>query len=99
MLFVLFGGNPCPEGNADGLRKGVDSEYVDLAKIVSCKVHDGLNQSFYQDIAKLLADRIRLCGDRVPVVTGNSRLYMYITFRFRANRPCRILWGCPWRAA
>ena len=50
----------------------MDSEYVDLAKIISCKVHDGLNQSFYQDIAKTLADRIRLCGDRVPVVTGIS---------------------------
>ncbi|KAH0537830.1 hypothetical protein FGG08_005443 [Glutinoglossum americanum] len=50
--------------------RGVDSEFVDLSKIVPCKVHDGLNQSFYQDIARLLADRIHLCGDRVPVVTG-----------------------------
>ena len=52
--------------------KGVDSEYVDLAKIISCKCHDGLNQSFYLDTAHLLAERISLCGDRVPVVTGYS---------------------------
>ncbi|KAI9786862.1 MAG: Aspartokinase [Geoglossum umbratile] len=50
--------------------RGVDSEYVDLAKIISCKIRDGLNQSFYQDTTRLLAERIHLCGDRVPVVTG-----------------------------
>jgi hypothetical protein len=71
---------------------------VDLAKIIPCKIHGGLSQSFYQDVAKLLADRIRLCGDRVPVVTGISR-FLETYFISELIDFYRVFWGCSWRAA
>ena len=49
---------------------GVDSEYIDLSDVVDFDVLGGLNQGFYQDLAKAVGRRIQLCGDRVPVTTG-----------------------------
>ncbi|KAI5838777.1 Aspartate/glutamate/uridylate kinase [Morchella snyderi] len=52
--------------------RGVDAEYVNLDSIIpsSYMVKKGLDQEFYDYLPKQLAERIQLCGDRVPVVTG-----------------------------
>lgn len=52
--------------------RGVDAEYVNLDSIIpssyTCK--KGLDQEFYDYLPKRLAERIQLCENRVPVVTG-----------------------------
>lgn len=52
--------------------RGVDAEYVNLDNIIpsSYTVKKGLDQEFYDYLPKQLAERIQLCEDRVPVVTG-----------------------------
>jgi aspartate kinase len=52
--------------------RGVDAEYINLDSIIpsSYTVKKGLDQEFYDYLPKKLAERIQLCEDRVPVVTG-----------------------------
>ena len=50
--------------------QGIDSEYVDLSKIVDPEAGDRLDQQFYDGVARNIAKRVHACGSRVPVVTG-----------------------------
>ncbi|KAI9698062.1 MAG: Aspartokinase [Candelina mexicana] len=50
--------------------RGVDSIYVDLSDVINFEVSDGLSQSFYDRLARALAQNLVDCGDRVPVMTG-----------------------------
>ena len=51
--------------------RGVDAEFVDLSSIVDFEGStDDLDNVFYKKLAFALAQRIKACGDRVPVVTG-----------------------------
>ena len=49
---------------------GVDSEYVDLSKIIDPFSSERLDQQFYDRVAGYIAKRVQLCGPRVPVITG-----------------------------
>ncbi|OZJ04757.1 hypothetical protein BZG36_01837 [Bifiguratus adelaidae] len=49
--------------------KGVNSQYVCLDNIIEQRF-DLLNQSFYNYVGKQIAEAIRNCGDKIPVVTG-----------------------------
>ena len=50
---------------------GFQSQYVDLSNIINYKIpEDKLNQAFYQNLAQVIGERIRLCGDKVPILTG-----------------------------
>ncbi|KAF2457008.1 Aspartate/glutamate/uridylate kinase [Lineolata rhizophorae] len=51
--------------------RGVPAQYVDLADVV--KLEGGahsLTERFYADLTARLAEQIRACGDKVPVMTG-----------------------------
>ena len=63
--------------------QGIDSEFVSLENIISRASEDayglnnlskteaeGLGQVFYDKVASLFGERIKECGNRVPVVTG-----------------------------
>ena len=50
--------------------EGVDSEYVDLSKIVDSETNGRLNQEFYDRMAVNIAKRLQCCGSKVPVITG-----------------------------
>ncbi|KAA8895904.1 Aspartate/glutamate/uridylate kinase [Sphaerosporella brunnea] len=53
--------------------RGIDAEYVNLENIIAstyASSKGGLNQDFYDALAKSLAERLALCEDRLPVVTG-----------------------------
>ncbi|KAI5806645.1 Aspartate/glutamate/uridylate kinase [Peziza echinospora] len=51
---------------------GVDAEYVSLESIIppTYQAKNGLTQEFYDYLAVRLGERLRECGDRIPVVTG-----------------------------
>ena len=51
--------------------RGVDAEYVNLENIIhSASTDAALTQEFYTDVGLAIAERVRECGDRIPVVTG-----------------------------
>ena len=50
--------------------RGVSSRFVDLSRVIDFKVEQELNHHFYQQLAATLAERVRECGDDVPVLTG-----------------------------
>ncbi|KAH9477481.1 putative aspartokinase, partial [Psilocybe cubensis] len=54
--------------------RGVDAEYVSLEDIVPPwegeNSEKALPQDFYDTLAAALGERLKLCGNRVPVVTG-----------------------------
>jgi aspartate kinase len=50
--------------------QGVDSEYVDLSKVIDFETEGRLNQQFYDHIAKNVAKRLQGCGTKIPVITG-----------------------------
>ncbi|TGZ85586.1 aspartate kinase [Ascodesmis nigricans] len=53
--------------------RGIDAEYVNLDHVythVPTPNGQGLGQTFYTTLAQNIADRIRQCGDRIPVITG-----------------------------
>ncbi|KAG0131265.1 Aspartate/glutamate/uridylate kinase [Tuber indicum] len=52
--------------------RGIDAEYVNLENIIygSYSAKHGLNQEFYDYLAKQLGERIQGCEGRIPVVTG-----------------------------
>ena len=55
-----------------GRYQGIDAEYVNLENIIhnSYPTRNGLDQEFYDYVAKQLAERIQECEGRIPVVTG-----------------------------
>lgn len=50
--------------------QGVDSEYVDLSKVIDFETDGRLNQQFYDHVARNIAHRLHGCGSRIPVITG-----------------------------
>jgi aspartate kinase len=51
--------------------RGVPAQFVDLSDVI--KAHapiKALNEVFYKDLADALAQEVRACGDKVPVITG-----------------------------
>ena len=51
--------------------RGIEAEYVSLDDVIG--IYDqtsGLDQAFYDHVSARMAERIRQCGDKVPVVTG-----------------------------
>ncbi|KAJ3831825.1 Aspartate/glutamate/uridylate kinase [Lentinula raphanica] len=55
--------------------QGIDAEYVSLEDIVPGVDDEGLagdtlDQTFYDKVARAVGERVKLCGRRVPVVTG-----------------------------
>ncbi|ODQ54846.1 aspartate kinase [Saitoella complicata NRRL Y-17804] len=52
--------------------RGVDAQYVGLDHVVPADypVKDGLDQAFYDCVAKAIAAEVQKCGSKVPVVTG-----------------------------
>lgn len=50
--------------------RGVDTCYVDLSDVIAFKVSNGIDQEFYRHLAAALAERVRACGGKVPVITG-----------------------------
>ncbi|KAA1478153.1 aspartate kinase [Dentipellis sp. KUC8613] len=52
--------------------RGVDAEFVSLDGVVPEyeEAEGALGQAFYDRVAEAFAERIKLCGPRVPVVTG-----------------------------
>ena len=62
--------------------QGVDAEFVDLGNIVGQDFDStNLDQEFYDDLARRIAERIKECGNRVPVVTGKD--HVLFTFKFK----------------
>ncbi len=50
---------------------GLPSQYVDLSNIINFGLASTkLNQEFYQHLAEVIGEKIRLCGDKIPVLTG-----------------------------
>lgn len=59
--------------------QGVDAEYVSLENVVppydvdhAASPDQSLDQGFYDHVAAAVAERVRQCAPRVPVVTGSS---------------------------
>ncbi|KAI5815885.1 Aspartate/glutamate/uridylate kinase [Pyronema omphalodes] len=51
--------------------RGVAAEYVNLENIVHpLTAAQGLTQEFYKEVGESIAERVRECEDRVPVITG-----------------------------
>ncbi|RKF55233.1 Aspartate kinase FUB3 [Erysiphe neolycopersici] len=50
--------------------RGVQAEYVDLGAIFYSKSSRSSDQDFYRHMSKIIRERILLCGNRVPVITG-----------------------------
>ncbi|EIW55550.1 aspartate kinase [Trametes versicolor FP-101664 SS1] len=56
--------------------RGIDAEFVSLENIIPLSESDNfadsetLDQDFYDRVADVVAERIKQCGNRVPVVTG-----------------------------
>ncbi|RPD57001.1 aspartate kinase [Lentinus tigrinus ALCF2SS1-7] len=56
--------------------KNIDAEFVSLENVIpiaeseNFSDSDTLGQEFYDRVAELVAERIKQCGNRVPVVTG-----------------------------
>ena len=50
--------------------QGVDSEYVDLSKVIDFETDGRLNQQFYDHVARNISNRLQGCGSKIPVITG-----------------------------
>ncbi|KKK19373.1 hypothetical protein P175DRAFT_0445267 [Aspergillus ochraceoroseus IBT 24754] len=51
--------------------RGVDSQYVDLSEVIDFHISaQGLDQEFYNHLATALGQKVRACGNKVPVITG-----------------------------
>jgi aspartate kinase len=54
--------------------RGVEAQYIDLSDIIRVGSPTGskvvLNERFYKNLAAALAEEVRACGRRVPVITG-----------------------------
>ena len=52
---------------------GTPAEYVDLSEIIDWDAPQSLTQFFYSKVAQVIGQRIRACGDRVPVSVSDWR--------------------------
>ncbi|KAH7143384.1 putative aspartate kinase, partial [Dactylonectria macrodidyma] len=50
--------------------RGISSEAVDFSDIIPSNMHSTMDQAFYDNVACVMAERIKLCQATVPVVTG-----------------------------
>ncbi|KAL8782679.1 MAG: hypothetical protein Q9195_009593, partial [Heterodermia aff. obscurata] len=50
--------------------RGISARFVDLSEIINFQVARELNQEFYQKLAATLSEKVRMCGDQIPVLTG-----------------------------
>ena len=50
--------------------RGVDTCYLDLSEVITFKASNGIDQDFYRRLAAALAERVRACGGKVPIITG-----------------------------
>ena len=59
-----------------GSAQNIDAEFVSLENVVPLSESENfsdsetLGQDFYDRVAEVVAERIKQCGNRVPVVTG-----------------------------
>jgi aspartate kinase len=53
--------------------QGIDAEYISLEHVVPPydEIDRTLGQDFYDRVSTALAEMVRRCGPRVPVVTGS----------------------------
>lgn len=50
---------------------GLHAQFVDLSNIADFAIPDKkLSQEFYQNLAQVIGEKIRLCGEKVPILTG-----------------------------
>lgn len=49
---------------------GLPAEFVDLSHIIDFNPPQGLDPTVYRELARVVGERVRACGDRVPVITG-----------------------------
>ena len=50
---------------------GFPSQYIDLSDIINFETSGKkLNQQFYQELAHAIGEKIRLCENKVPILTG-----------------------------
>ena len=80
--------------------QGIDSEYVSLENIVPESLDEGdngtsrdwnadtLDQSFYDRLSVVLAERISQCGNKVPVVTGGCLDFFVFDSSARLELSC-----------
>lgn len=50
--------------------RGVDSQFIDLSEVMRFGTVHGLDQDFYDHLAKTLGKEIEKCKEKVPVITG-----------------------------
>lgn len=68
--------------------QGVDAEYVNLENVIPSNyiLKNGLTQDFYDYLATAFATRLKECGNKIPVVTGEqSPETRIVSERSRAN--------------
>jgi len=50
---------------------GLDAQFIDLSDVADFGERDEkLSQDFYQKLAQVIGEKIRLCGEKIPVLTG-----------------------------
>lgn len=50
---------------------GLDAQFVDLSDVADFGQRDEkLSQDFYQKLSQVIGEKIRLCGEKIPVLTG-----------------------------
>lgn len=50
---------------------GLRTQYVDLSQIINFDLQEKrLSQAFYSNLARLIGEKILLCGDKIPILTG-----------------------------
>ncbi|MCJ1343310.1 Aspartokinase, partial [Peltigera leucophlebia] len=50
--------------------RGVESQFINLSETIECVSGQVLDQQFYDQVAITLANQMKKCGSRVPVLTG-----------------------------
>lgn len=49
---------------------GYQVQFMDLSNIIDFgKPGERLSQEFYQNVARVVGEKIRLCGDKIPILT------------------------------
>lgn len=51
--------------------QGLEAQLVDLSAVIDFEVPEKkLSQEFYRNLAGAIGDKVRLCGDKIPILTG-----------------------------
>ena len=50
--------------------RGINARFVDLSEIINFQVARELDQEFYKKLTSILSEKVRSCGDQIPVLTG-----------------------------